>query len=178
MARTIAEAITPMADRRLALFGHSMGAVVALETARALEVAGVEVTHLFASGSRNAPLPENSESFSEDPTALAQQLVRLGGTDADMVEDPVFQELVMPYILGDGRMFHEYTMSAQPVLNCPVTTISGVEDDDADLRPWETLTRGGFAERSVAGDHFYLVEAPPFSIVGDALTTSADRKDR
>jgi non-ribosomal peptide synthetase component F len=44
-------------DRPPALFGHSLGAAVALETADALEAREVRSVHVFASGSRNAPHP-------------------------------------------------------------------------------------------------------------------------
>ncbi|SCF94190.1 Thioesterase domain-containing protein, partial [Streptomyces sp. Ncost-T6T-2b] len=37
LARDIADAVVQLADRPIALFGHSMGAPIALETAAALE---------------------------------------------------------------------------------------------------------------------------------------------
>ncbi len=49
----------------------------------------------------------------------------MGGTDAEMAADPIFQEVVLPYLIADGRMFHRYEMAAEPLLTCPVTTIVG-----------------------------------------------------
>ncbi|MGW3166861.1 thioesterase II family protein [Streptomyces sp. NPDC001142] len=172
LAGQIAEAIGEIADRRIALFGHSLGAAVALETARVLEHAGVEVDYLFASGSRNAPLPAKLDPPSEDPAEVIEQLVRLGGTDPELARDPVFQELVIPYVLGDDKMFHSYPMSPTPVLRCPVTTIVGIEDENADCRPWSELTHSQFIERHVPGNHFYLVDTPPWDIVARSLFPS------
>lgn len=170
LAGDIAEALVPMADRPLVLFGHSLGAVVALETARALQARGVSVAHLFASGSRNAPLPEPEPYVEEDDATVAAQLVSMGGTDPELAADPFFQELVIPYVRADGRLFHEYAMDPEPVLaGCPVTTIVGDRDADADLRPWPELTSGPFRERTVAGGHFYLVDDPPLVVVAEAL---------
>ncbi|MFY1653612.1 thioesterase II family protein [Solwaraspora sp. WMMB762] len=170
LAARIAAAVRPLAGSPLVFFGHSMGAAVALETARHLETDGVPVAHLFASGSRNAPLPEPEELTEEepddDPTTIAR-LISLGGTDPEVAADPFFQELVLPYIRSDGRMFHAYVRAfrVEPLLRCPVTTIVGREDVDADCRPWPELTRGPFHEEVVAGDHFYLTSDPPFGLL-------------
>jgi surfactin synthase thioesterase subunit len=168
----IADAVAQLGDLPIALFGHSMGAVVALETARALEERGIHVAHLFASGSRNAPLPGPEEFADDDDDAVAARLVGLGGTDPELAEDPFFQELVLPYILSDGRMFHAYDNRTGPLLHCPITTIVGDNDPDADLRPWPELTDGGFQEHVLPGDHFYLVPYPPYALLQDSLSVA------
>ncbi|MEU7935782.1 thioesterase II family protein [Microbispora bryophytorum] len=175
LARDVADVLESFGDRPLALFGHSMGAVVALETARALEARGVRVTHLFASGSRegDCPPPVADEDFPEDfpgdDAATIARLIELGGTDPELAADPDFQELVLPYIRGDSRMFHAYEFRPLPTLRCPVTTIVGDADGDADRRPWSMLTEGGFREHVVPGDHFYLMDAPPYALIAEVL---------
>ncbi|WP_433607186.1 thioesterase II family protein [Dactylosporangium sp. CA-139114] len=173
LGRRIARAVAQLGDLPLALFGHSMGAGVALETARSLESLGVPVSHLFASGSRNAPLPAppppEADDAHDDPATVAR-LISLGGTDPQLAADPLFQELVLPYIRSDGRMFHAYmrSFSPEPRLRCPVTTIVGDADADADERPWPELTAGPFREVVVPGDHFYLTGRPPFALLEPA----------
>jgi pyochelin biosynthetic protein PchC len=155
-----------------------MGAAVALETAVALEARGVEPAHLFASGSRDAPYPppgEWEESAEEDDAAVVERLLTLGGTDPELAADPEFQELVLPYVRADGRMFHSYVPRPGPVVRCPVTTIAGDVDEDADRRPWSRLTRGVVREVSVPGDHFYLVAEPPLTLIGESLPSGAFR---
>jgi surfactin synthase thioesterase subunit len=167
----IAAAVAPLADRPLALFGHSMGAVVALETARSLEARGVAVAHLFASGSRNAPLPPRVDpgELEEDDESVAARLVDLGGTSPEMATDPLFLELVLPYVRSDTLMFHSYDSRPLPVLRCPVTTIVGDADPDADRRPWPELTGGPFRELVVRGDHFYLRAEPPYALIQEVF---------
>lgn len=167
LAGEIAEVLLPLADRPLALFGHSLGAAVALETARALQSRGVHLAHLFVSGSRAAPLPppEPNPDDDVDDAALAARLAGMGGTDPELAADPFFQELVIPYVRADGRMFHDYVMTPGPLLTCPVTSVVGDADTDADLRPWPELTWGRFREQLVPGDHFYLVDEPPYGLV-------------
>ncbi|MFD4789742.1 thioesterase II family protein [Streptomyces sp. NPDC058459] len=172
LATDIADAVEPLADLPLAFFGHSMGAPVALETARALQRRGIYIEHLFASGSRDAPLPTDRSVPEEDPDQLLKGLVELGGTDAEMAADPVFQEVVLPYLIADGRMFHSYDMAPEPLLRCPVTAIVGDQDDDADRRPWSALSTGPVQEVRVPGNHFYLIADPPYSLLREALSVS------
>ncbi|MBW5480321.1 alpha/beta fold hydrolase [Streptomyces bambusae] len=176
LARAVADAVAPLADRPLALFGHSMGAPIALETAAALEARGIDPVHLFASGSRNAPYPSPEDwadpDEADDP-AVVERLLTLGGTDPELAADPEFQELVLPYVRADAHMFHAYApgsgSGSAPSVRCPVTTLTGDADADADCRPWSELTTGGVREQGVPGDHFYLVAAPPHALIRDTL---------
>ncbi|MFF1412476.1 thioesterase II family protein [Streptomyces sp. NPDC058289] len=171
LARDIADAVAELADRPVALFGHSMGAPIALETAAALEARGIEPVRLFASGSRNAPYPpaEGDAQDAEDDAAVIEHLLTLGGTDPELAADPEFQELVLPYVRADGRAFRTYVPRPDLAVRCPVTTVNGDGDEDADLRPWAELTRGGLREHEMPGDHFYLVPAPPHALIRQAL---------
>ncbi|WP_331719362.1 thioesterase domain-containing protein [Streptomyces sp. NBC_00158] len=176
LARAVADALAPLADRPLALFGHSMGAPIALETAAALEARGIDPVHLFASGSRDAPYPsaeEWSDPDQDDDPAVIERLLTLGGTDPELAADPEFQELVLPYVRADAALFHAYSPATDarpaPTVRCPVTTLTGDADPDADRRPWSELTTGGVRALTVPGDHFYLVASPPHTLIRDTL---------
>jgi surfactin synthase thioesterase subunit len=169
----VASAIQELADGPpIMLFGHSMGAVVALETARELEASGIELAFLWASGSREAPLPPSSDGDEESDDEVIARLLELGGTDAEMAADPVFRELILPYVRGDARMFHSYRMAGAPRLNCPIGAIVGDQDENADRRPWSQLTTSAFLETIVPGGHFYLTTSPPVGLLKNSYCST------
>ncbi|MEU9119080.1 alpha/beta fold hydrolase [Streptomyces sp. NPDC048506] len=174
LAEEAADAIEPLADLPLALFGHSMGAVVAFETARALERRGVRLDHLFVSGARAADDPDAAPSNAPLRTddELAEALINLGGTDTELLADPVLRDLVLPYVRSDFEMFERYGYRAGPPVGCPVTAVFGDTDEHVDAghaAAWGELTDGGFSQHEVPGGHFYLITDPPFRLIEQQL---------
>lgn len=179
MARHIADSVKElMGDGRpTALFGHSMGAIVAYEVAAALEDEGYELSHFFASGARAPHLmrPDLAADTTWDDESVAATLVELGGTDAELLQNPAFVDLVMPYIRADFRMLASYAPPERARLSSAVTAVIG----DADPRvtaqqasAWQESTRGPFRMRTLPGDHFYLAEHPPFAVIAESASGS------
>lgn len=187
MAREAAAALARVADGQpVYLFGHSMGALVAFEAARALTAEGMPPRVLFASGvatGGRADDPAQREAGADDQTdhpgdeELIAHLRQLGGMPEEVLESEGFLELVLPAVRADGAMFRRYRLDPAPPLPCPIISILGDEDMDADTRPWDRLTSAGHSAVRASGGHFYLIEAPPFDIMLGAIR-SADRMVR
>lgn len=174
MAREITEEVAALADRPLALFGHSMGAIVAFEVARQLAERHIPVRHLFASGARAAHDPSYAPAglADADDDAIMHSLTKLSGTHAELLDDPMLRELVLPYVRADFLMFERYGYRPGPLLDCPVTTVNGADDDHvtpARAKRWRELTTGPCTAREFPGEHFYLLPDPPFAVIRDGV---------
>ncbi len=99
----------------LRLFGHSMGAVVAFEFARIAESRGAAVQRLWASA---APAPCAVAAKPDLPTSHDDLLVDMtdfGGTDAELLADPEFAELLVTAMRADYAAINRYTCGSR----CP-----------------------------------------------------------
>lgn len=163
LAIAVTNALAPLPPRPVALFGHSMGATIAYETARLLTARGAPPAHLFVSAAHALPagarLRERTYHDKDDDTFVAA-LSRLGGTDVRLLTDPQIREIVLPYVRNDFRLAETYRHERGPLLDCPVTAFAGDADpavESADMTAWAGTTSGDFTLQVLPGDHFYLL---------------------
>src|SRR6185436_20768362 len=89
----------------IALFGHSMGAIVAFELAARL---GRQVRHLFVSGSSAPHLHLVKERSSLSDAELVRELAEMGGTPREILEDAEMMELLLPMLRADFALVESY----------------------------------------------------------------------
>ncbi|KDN75930.1 thioesterase [Streptomyces olindensis] len=147
----------------IALFGHSLGAVLAYEIARELERTGHRLRHLYVSGS---PGPHNGRT--ERATGLPDEeflagVQRFAGYRHAAFDDPELVEVLLPVLRADVEMHENYRASSTEPLSVPITALRG-EDDELVSREqagqWSAVTRGPFAYQELPGGHMYLVDQP------------------
>lgn len=148
----------------IALFGHSLGAVLAYEIARELERIGHPgLSHLFVSGS---PGPHNGRS--ERATGLADKeflagVQRFAGYRHAAFDDPELVEVLLPVLRADVEMHENYKAASTEPLSVPITALRGEGDElvtREQAEQWADETRGAFEYRELAGGHMYLVDEP------------------
>lgn len=165
LARAVTGALGGRLTGRYAFFGHSLGAVLAFEVARALEQRpGGGQQRLFASG-RRAPSrvrPENVH-LRDDPGVL-DELRALEGSEPAWLSEPELVELFLPTIRGDYKAIESYRCVPGPPLRSPITVLTGDRDPRTtmdDARAWETHSAPGFDVRVFRGGHFFVADHWP-----------------
>ncbi|WP_020121640.1 thioesterase II family protein [Streptomyces canus] len=155
----VVEELLPWTDRPLALFGHSLGAVLAFEVARGLTGAGHVPAALFVSG-RRAPSRQRPEyAHRLDDDGLLREIRRLSGTDDRVFADEELVRMVLPAICADFRIVENYRYEPGPPLDCPLTVFTGTDDPKVsadEAAAWREHTTDTFALHSLPGGHFFL----------------------
>lgn len=162
---------------QVAVFGHSLGAVLAFEVAKRLEAGGrYEVVGLFASGSPG-PWEGRADRASDlDDNAFLAQVRRFAGYDHPALAMPEMRDLLMPMLRADVRMHEEYVPADGTRLSAPVVALRGADDELVDASAacqWSNATAGQFTYRELPGKHMYLVES--VQAVTDLIADDLDR---
>lgn len=169
----LAEAIEPGCDRPLALFGHSIGGLLAFECARELRRRyGINLVHLFVSGCP-APQLRDQERLCDLPDGdFLERMRRFNGTPREILEHTEMMELMLPTLRADFSLRDTYIHEDEPPLNCPISAFGGMADDAVrteQLEHWRSHTAAGFQLWLFQGDHFFIRTAQ--SVVVEAVTS-------
>jgi surfactin synthase thioesterase subunit len=148
-------------DKPFAFFGHSMGAVVAYETARRVaRKTGQPPEALFVSATRNPSYPRGGRAVHLlDDEGLIAELRRVSGPDQDWLYHTKLLAGVLPVIRSDYKAIETYAWSPGPPLDCPIIALVG--DDDPYTTPeemasWSQFCTSEFLLKVLVGGHFYL----------------------
>jgi len=172
MAEPPHDRIEPLADEVLtalrqepslptAIFGHSMGALVGFELARASRRAGLPLpVHLFVAGHAAPQEPQSrtpTGALSDDE--FIERLSELGGTPEEALRHPELMEVFLPILRADFRAVEAYAYRDEPPLACPITALGGEDDRfvaPEELSGWRAQTVRRFALELMPGGHFFL----------------------
>ncbi len=147
-----------------ALFGHSMGALIAFSFARRLRELGAPAPdHLVVSGRRAPQLAHNRPLIHHLPQDQFLDRIReLGGTPESLLADARVMRLVLPGLRADFQLNDCYTHRPQEPLPVPITAFGGRADPHVDpegLAAWARQSTGAFTMRMFDGGHFFLHSA-------------------
>ncbi|VVO38904.1 thioesterase II family protein [Pseudomonas fluorescens] len=160
-----------------ALFGHSLGALLACEMAHALRSLGLpEPVALFASGTAAPTMrADYDRGFAEPKTdaELIEQLRTLNGTSEEVLANEELMGLTLPVLRADFLLCGRFEPIQQPMLKCPVHVLGGTTDraTPEQLIGWSKETRGSFSVDMLAGGHFFIHEheAKVLRVIKDQL---------
>jgi surfactin synthase thioesterase subunit len=160
----LAGAIARDVPAPIALFGHSLGALLAFEVARRLTRTGMPPAHLFVSG-RGAPESAPALEVPETDDELLRHIDLLYGGVPDGVRDsPEVLEHFLPMLRADLELACAYRLRPGVRLTCPITAMTGAADvvaPPSGLEGWSGRTAGGCEVSVLPGGHFYLVDQSP-----------------
>ena len=154
-----------LANEDYAVFGHSMGTVLACELVRQAKAQGLRMPkHVFLSG-KNPP-DEDVHCFKGVETASDEKIVDYFSANSLSSNAPVPDEELMRtlnrILCTDVRMAERYSISPAEVgLDCDMTVLFGRDDilmQNVDMSSWGRFTTGKCETFGFSGGHFYYTE--------------------
>ena len=160
LADQLAVELEPYTGGRYAIFGYSMGALLGYEIARRFSDAGLRQPEVFFALGCNAPdrmVYARDPFHTMEPGAFRQALIELGGTDAEILNNPEAMELFEPVLRNDFRICETYAHdAARGTLDCPAHVILSDADSFVNKQAaaaWSHFVTGGTSLHQITGPH-------------------------
>ncbi|MDN3259864.1 alpha/beta fold hydrolase [Streptomyces sp. CSDS2] len=162
----LTESVAERVAGPFALFGHSLGALLAFDISHRLLARGLAPALLVAAG-RNGPSapPAHRPVHPLPDEPFIGALRRLGGMPDALLRQPELLRMFLPVLRADLRLAERYTRPGVGPLPLPVVAFAGADDpmtDDLGMRAWQAETTRAFALTFVEGGHFFL-DSPRFA---------------
>lgn len=164
LVEALLKELRPFLDAPFAFFGHSMGAGISFELARALRREGLPMpVSLHVSGAR-APQYRLNHVPPPEPSMrdFIEELRRLEGFPPSVLNNPELLKLALPALLSDARLYRHYAYEAQAPLDLPLFAYGGEADPNVTaehLAAWGLQTTQVFRHSEFKGGHFFLEPA-------------------
>lgn len=161
LLRALAPVIAEHDDLPAAFFGHSVGALVAFELTRYMQLHGLTLpTRLFLSGChapqyRNAP--RQLHTLPDD--AFTAVLGTYKGTPPEVLQNRELMQLLLPSIRADFALAENYRYRSGPLLPMPISVFAGKQDDNkapGQVEGWARETAKACSITWFEGGHFFV----------------------
>lgn len=162
VASDAAAALVALGPGPYALFGHSLGAFLAFEIARALRDRWDTDPTFLAVGGRNAPhIGTSGATMSHLPDDEYLDLLdrRFGAIPQVIRDDAQMRALYLPILRADVSMLETYAYRPGKPLSCPILALGGEDDPETSvgsLAAWGAHTTAGCTTVMLPGGHFFL----------------------
>lgn len=179
LVQTLAPVILPHLQKPFAVFGYSMGGLIAFELIRELRrLNGPAPTRLLIAA-RPAPQivatrpPLHGLPDADFFEALHQ---RYGGIPGEAFNNQEIRNLFIPLLRADIGMIETYRYQPEPPLDCPISVFGGRSDSiaEADLRAWQQQSTWPVFVQIMEGSHFFMHTAQADLLAVISRQLSAD----
>jgi surfactin synthase thioesterase subunit len=161
MATAAATELYPLFDRPFALFGHSMGSLIAFDLARILRARNAPQPFLLIASGHCAPdVPlQRARIYDRPHDEFVAELSSMEGTPPEILEDEDMLSFFLPPLRADFEACDCYTYVDEPPLDVPILAMGGLGDTCEPwphVAAWERHTNAPFDLRLFDGGHFFL----------------------
>ncbi|CRK62145.1 Thioesterase in siderophore biosynthesis gene cluster [Alloactinosynnema sp. L-07] len=166
---------------RYALFGHSLGGLLAFETGKRIVADGLPRPEFVVLAGSRPPHQSSARLFAPlldmDDDALIDALAEMGAVNPILRTSPL-RALFLPALRSDLALIVGYHPDATPMA---LDLMAWHADDDPLATPalgleWSRYTTAAFTHTALRGDHYFPYDRLP--VITELLRAAASRKVR
>jgi len=162
LAHQLADEIGAELSGPFALFGHSLGGLLAFELIHVLRQRGLpQPLALFTSATAGPSRRDVSEyAGAKTDQELIQRLRELNGTPEEAIANADLMALMLPILRADFLLCGSFVYGTRTPLALPIHVFGGKQDSIRvdELLDWQQDAATAFSLDLFEGDHFYLVD--------------------
>jgi medium-chain acyl-[acyl-carrier-protein] hydrolase len=161
IALCLADKLATSPQTPYALYGHSMGALVAYELCQLLSSRHATLPLLLIAAAHRAPhLPNRQTPLNDLPDAqLLAEIYRLDPNSRAPLETSELRTLMLPILRSDFHACETYAPRDARKLTVPIAVYGGLSDDEItrdELMAWRERTVAPCSLRFFPGGHFFM----------------------
>ncbi|WP_437616692.1 alpha/beta fold hydrolase [Sorangium sp. So ce834] len=142
-----------------AIFGHSLGGLIAFELAKRLHEAGATPARLFVSGARPPHLPDPHQLHRLPEPDFIEALRRRGGIPDDVLRHAELRDMVGRLLRADLALAETWHRPEPVALPVPITVCAARADAVVSWEAtghWSLCSTRGYERVELPGDHFFI----------------------
>lgn len=145
-------------NSRIALFGYSMGSLVAYEIATS-QLLIKNISCLFVAAHNPPMICSLDEKYSQlNDQQLLEKMISYGGISDTLIKNKRFWPIYLSPIRHDYKLLEEYWYDGfHEIINKPLTVFYSNDDTDISIvKQWKYLTNDKTDLVEINGSHFFL----------------------
>lgn len=177
MMAAVIRALAALPPAPTAIYGHSLGALIALDIARWMEADQPgRLQHLFVAARPWPGHPAAAADIADLPDladdALLEAMDRRYGSLSTGMSHPEIRDVVMPTLRADLRLLADHRHHHGPGLRSPLTVLAGDRDPATpaeSVTGWRNETRGRYSECVLEDAAHFFIDTHRTDVVGCIL---------
>ncbi|WP_442591961.1 thioesterase II family protein [Pedobacter sp. AW31-3R] len=149
--------ITKLTNNRITIYGHSMGASLALKVVSMLEAKTEIECTLIVSGSHGPTPIKRTLKYNLPEDEFIEELKLLGGIPDEIYADTDMMQIFLPILRADFQLLELSDLNSLPPLKTPVFVIMGDQEKHLDeIDNWQRFSQTRINTKIYSGGHFFI----------------------
>jgi len=143
------------------IYGHSMGAYLALRICSMLEKINRFPVYLIVSGNPGPGIEDDKKRYLMEHNDFIEELKQLGGIPLEIMENEELLEFFLPILRADFEISEKNELKKELAINAPIYAMMGNQEEKVDeISNWSRYTRSIFNCKTFEGGHFFIHHHP------------------